>query len=56
MIDEIAQMQMEYDGLLLRLSAGEIDPCSDEAHRIQVIENNIARQFGFDWMQTYLKN
>jgi hypothetical protein len=53
MIDEMTELQCEYDDLLGRLNAGELS--LDEAHRIQVIEDRVAAQYGYEWAQQYLR-
>lgn len=49
MRDEIADLQQEYDALLLVRN-----PTPEQMADIQTIENIIARQFGYDWMRNYL--
>jgi|GEM_PF-5033145 len=52
MNDEIGMMTEEYDNLLVKLNEGKLS--LDEAARIQSIEDEIARLYGYDWAQQYL--
>lgn len=52
--DEIADLKDEYDDLLMRLNAGTLS--LDASHRIQIIEDDLARRFGYDWSQQFLRD